>query len=141
MVLKIIYYYRLINYLYIIYFLDWGHITEGAKNFIRKMLDVDVKKRYSIQQCLNDKWLKENCKSDSYVPTNALNKIGSFSTKNKLKQAVFTFIVTQIMNAQEKEEIEKAFKSLDTNNDGMLTKEELVEGNLYFTVYIIYFYY
>jgi len=33
---------------------------------------------------------------------------------------------------EEMEELLKTFKSLDINGDGILTKEELIEGNLFF---------
>lgn len=62
------------------------------------MICVDVKKRYSVQQCLNDKWIKDNTIVEKCIPTSALNKIEHFNAKNKLKQAVITFIVSQTLS-------------------------------------------
>jgi len=41
---------------------------------------------------------------------------------------VLSFIATQIVSAQDKEEMMHTFKSLDKDGDGKLTKEELVDG-------------
>lgn len=35
----------------------WDEISEGAKNCVRKLLEVDPEKRYTIEQFLNDPWL------------------------------------------------------------------------------------
>ena len=39
-----------------------------------------------------------------------------------------SFIATQIVNQNENEELQKAFKSIDKNGDGTLSFDELVEG-------------
>lgn len=43
-------------------------------------------------------------------------------------QAILTFIMTNIINHKETKELEQVFKSLDQNQDGKLSKEELLEG-------------
>jgi len=43
-----------------------------------------------------------------------------------------TFIATHIVSQSEKEDLLKSFKSLDKNGDGILSKEELIEGYLNF---------
>ena len=39
-----------------------------------------------------------------------------------------SFIATQIVNQNENEELQKAFKSIDKNGDGTLSFDELEEG-------------
>jgi len=34
-----------------------------------------------------------------------------------------------VLNTQDKNEMVKHFETLDTNGDGMLSKEELIDGN------------
>jgi len=43
------------------------------------------------------------------------------------------YIVTQLMNKKEKDELQQTFMALDKNADGKLSREELVEG--YTTIY------
>ena len=39
-----------------------------------------------------------------------------------------TYIATQVVSQQEKEELMKSFKSLDKDSDGKITRQELIEG-------------
>ena len=43
------------------------------------------------------------------------------------------YIVTQLMSKKDKEKMEQTFMALDTNADGKLSREELIEG--YKTLY------
>jgi calcium-dependent protein kinase len=52
----------------------------------------------------------------------------SNKAKNKFKQAIMTYIATQVVSQQEKEELMKSFKSLDKDSDGKITRQELIEG-------------
>lgn len=53
--------------------------------------------------------------------------------RSKFKQAVLSFIATQIVSNQDKEELQNTFKILDKDGDGKLTRDELIEGfvNIY----------
>jgi calcium-dependent protein kinase len=48
-------------------------------------------------------------------------------TKCKLQQAIFTFISIQTGTNYD-ETLMQTFRNLDKNNDGVLSKEELIEG-------------
>ena len=48
--------------------------------------------------------------------------------KNKLKSAMMSFIAINIISNQEKDKMYKTFKALDKDGDGMLDKNELIEG-------------
>jgi serine/threonine protein kinase len=39
---------------------DWRHVSAGCKNLVRKMMEHDQAKRYTIEQVLADPWLKTN---------------------------------------------------------------------------------
>jgi calcium-dependent protein kinase len=45
-----------------------------------------------------------------------------------MQQAAITFIVSQLAGKEEMQELSKAFKQLDKNSDGKLSREELIEG-------------
>lgn len=46
----------------------------------------------------------------------------------KLQEATWIFLVNIMATKQEKDELLKAFKALDINGDGQLSKEELIAG-------------
>eukprot|EP00828_Plagiopyla_frontata_P038029 TRINITY_DN498_c1_g2_i2.p2 TRINITY_DN498_c1_g2~~TRINITY_DN498_c1_g2_i2.p2 ORF type:complete len:115 (+),score=21.39 TRINITY_DN498_c1_g2_i2:236-580(+) len=67
------------------------------------------------------------------APTNSLNtkwldNIRDFDAKNKLKTNIMTFIAVQVLNSQEQAELRKTFSAMDSDGDGMLNKEEIIEG-------------
>ena len=45
-----------------------------------------------------------------------------------MQQAAITFIVSQLASKDEMNELSRAFKALDKNSDGKLSREELIEG-------------
>jgi len=106
---------------------DWGKISDDAKNLIRKMLTFNPADRINARQALNDKWIQNNTQA-SPINQKALKNLADFSSRNKLKQAILTFIVTQMTSQAEKEELQKTFQTLDRDSNGVLTKDELIEG-------------
>lgn len=106
------------------------------------MLTFNPQDRISAREALNDKWIQNNT-SGAPLNQKALKNLADFSVKlpffaisqiiplqsrNKLKQAILTFIVTQMTSQAEKDELQKTFQSLDKDSNGVLTKDELIEG-------------
>jgi len=58
----------------------------------------------------------------------ALANLRSFSSKNKVRQAVLGFLVQHFMNVSEVRELERVFQELDTSGDGTLGKDEILAG-------------
>lgn len=58
----------------------------------------------------------------------ALSNLKTFRADQKLKQATFSFIASQLLTKAEKENLAKVFKSIDKNGDGRLSKEEMYDG-------------
>jgi len=106
---------------------DWGKISEDAKNLIKKMLTFNPTDRISAREALNDKWIQNNA-AQGTINQRTLKNLADFSTRNKLKQAILTFIVTQMTSQSEKDELQRTFQSLDKDGNGVLTKEELIDG-------------
>jgi len=57
---------------------EWTDVSQGAKNFIKKILVVDPEKRVNADQCLNDEWIKE---STGGKKDKDLKRLESFSVK------------------------------------------------------------
>jgi calcium-dependent protein kinase len=58
----------------------------------------------------------------------ALSNLKSFRADQKLKQATFAFIASQLLTKSEKENLARIFKAIDKNGDGKLSKEEIFDG-------------
>lgn len=57
----------------------------------------------------------------------ACSNMKKFRCKNQLGYYAMTFITTQLLAKEEKEKYSKAFKELDKDNNGTLTKDEILE--------------
>jgi len=58
----------------------------------------------------------------------ALTNLQNFNAQSKLKQATYAFIASQLLSKNEKEQIDKVFRAMDENGDGVLTKDEIKKG-------------
>lgn len=65
---------------------------------------------------------------DTTVAMGALSNLKTFRADQKLKQATFAFIASQLLTKSEKENLARIFKAIDKNGDGKLSKEEILEG-------------
>jgi calcium-dependent protein kinase len=58
----------------------------------------------------------------------ALSNLQNFRADQKMKQATFAYIASQLLTKSEKENLARIFKAIDKNGDGKLSKEEIFEG-------------
>ena len=65
---------------------------------------------------------------DTSVAQGALSNLKGFRADQKLKQATYAYIASQLLSKNEKENLSKIFKKIDKNGDGQLSKEEILEG-------------
>ncbi|KAM3146719.1 Protein kinase domain containing protein [Paramecium bursaria] len=110
---------------------EWKEISIEAKNLIRKMLDRDPRKRISAEDALNDDWINLYVKKpemDLPQLVSVLNNMRSFRMEKKFQEAAITFMVNYLATSQEKSELIQQFQALDLNNDGKLSREELIIG-------------
>lgn len=107
----------------------FNFISEEGKNLIRKMLEFQPKQRITALEAVNDDWFKKIVgQQDVEISSNVLENLRSFNCKSKLQQAVYYFIVNNMATKEEKNDLMKTFKALDTNGDGQLSKDELMKG-------------
>lgn len=66
--------------------------------------------------------------NDEEAVMNSLIALAKYNSQWKLQEAVICFIVGQLASKEDMIEIQKAFRILDTNNDGMLSKYEMTVG-------------
>ena len=110
-------------------FPEFEHISDYAKKLVQKMLTYSPKSRVSAAEALEDTWFKVTLQNHE-VPLNTaiFDNLKSFSIMNKMQEALYFFMVNNMILKEEKKDLIKTFQSLDTNQDGVLSREELVAG-------------
>lgn len=108
----------------------WQHVSEEAKNFIRKCLVYNPKKRYKAHEALEDPWMthyrdirRRNNNSHVLDPeiTNSLRAFAHFST---LKRTALQAIAFQ-MSANNLQKLRDVFLDMDEDKTGLLTLQEM----------------
>uniref|UniRef100_A0A7I4DEV0 non-specific serine/threonine protein kinase n=1 Tax=Physcomitrium patens TaxID=3218 RepID=A0A7I4DEV0_PHYPA len=108
----------------------WPKISNGAKDLVRKMLNPNVKIRLTAQQVLNHPWMKEDGDAPDVPLDNAvLTRLKNFSAANKMKKLALK-VIAESLSEEEIVGLREMFKSIDTDNSGTVTFEELKEGLL-----------
>jgi len=90
----------------------WSSISDNAKDFITKLFIYDIDKRPSAEECLQHPWITQmsQISVDLTATKSALSNLSTFSADQKLKQASFAYIATQLLSKGEKENLGKIFK-------------------------------
>jgi calcium-dependent protein kinase len=110
---------------------EWDNVSSEAKDLISKMLAYKPADRYSASECLGHKWFSENISKknvDKTFSIRCLNNMKKFHAERKLQQAALTYIVNHLVTKEDKNELLELFQQFDKNGDGVLSKEEILEG-------------
>ena len=110
---------------------EWDSVSDDAKKLIKKMLTNNPQKRISALDSLKDSWFKKNEEkgdSDKKLAKNVLSNMKKFKKNRQLEKATIAFIINQLVQKEERSELEKQFKEWDTNGDGVLSRDEIIRG-------------
>jgi len=101
----------------------WKSVSKEAKDLIKKLLTYDPAERIGAEQALQHPWIADRASIhvDSQVAEQALGNFMNFRADQKLKQAAYSY-------KSEKERLAKIFKAMDTNGDGRLSRQEILDG-------------
>ena len=93
----------------------WNGISQGAKDFISQLLTYDVTKRPTAEKAIQHPWIQEQSvmKVDESFAKNTLDNLTKFHAHNMMKAATLTFIGSQLLSKEEREELARVFKKLD----------------------------
>jgi calcium-dependent protein kinase len=84
----------------------FNHVSNEAKDLIKKMLNVDFEKRPSAKQCLEHEWFQTKLKEKpTTISPNIIENLKTFNYKSKLQEAIYKFFVNQIATKEEKKVI------------------------------------
>ncbi|KAL4585105.1 hypothetical protein LXL04_009720 [Taraxacum kok-saghyz] len=106
----------------------WPLISESGKDLIKKMLCPQPSKRLTAHQVLCHPWICENgVASDRALDPAVLSRLKQFSAMNKLKKMALR-VIAESLSEEEIAGLREMFKSMDTDNSGAITFDELKAG-------------
>ena len=109
----------------------FNEVSDEAKDLLKQLLRRDPTKRISAIESLKHSWIKHlapNSKINIDVASKVFNNLSTFQAEKKLQEAAVAFIVNQLVSKEETEELRRIFVNLDSNCDGVLSREELESG-------------
>ncbi|KAK4268597.1 hypothetical protein QN277_025226 [Acacia crassicarpa] len=106
----------------------WPSVSESAKSLVRQMLEPDPKLRLTAKQVLEHPWL-QNAKKAPNVPLGDVvkSRLKQFSMMNRFKRKALR-VIADFLSTEEVEDIKEMFKKMDSDNDGIVSVEELKAG-------------
>ncbi|KAI3792578.1 hypothetical protein L2E82_06461 [Cichorium intybus] len=106
----------------------WPSISSSAKDLVKKMLKSDPKERLTAVEVLNHPWMREDGDaSDKPIDIAVLTRMKQFRAMNKLKKVALK-VIAENLSEEEIIGLKEMFKSMDTDNSGTITFEELKAG-------------
>lgn len=105
----------------------WPAVSKEAKQCVRLMLTRDPAKRPTAEELLGMKWVRGSGVSDRAMDNAVLKRLRKFSNMNRMKKMALKVIATSLAPS-DIEGLQAVFKSLDTDNSGTLTYDELMKG-------------
>lgn len=106
----------------------WPSISSGAKDLVKKMLEHDPKKRITAAEVLNHPWVREDGEApDKPLDSAVLVRMKQFRAMNKLKKVALK-VIAESLSEEEIRGLKEMFKSIDADNSGTVTFEELKSG-------------
>ncbi|KAL6595431.1 hypothetical protein ACP70R_047771 [Stipagrostis hirtigluma subsp. patula] len=106
----------------------WPNISSGAKDLVKKMLNINPKDRLTAFQVLNHPWIKEDGDApDTPLDNVVLNRLKQFRAMNQFKKAALR-VIAGCLSEEEITGLKEMFKNIDKDNSGTITLEELKNG-------------
>ena len=108
----------------------FSHVSEKAKDLIRKCLIYDKNKRITAEEALKHEFFSDdinpnNIFLDEIDNRNVLISLKNFSQHSKIYQTVLAFLSHNFADKKELNKLKKIFYRMDLNLDGKLSKYEL----------------
>jgi calcium-dependent protein kinase len=106
----------------------WGRVSEPAKDLVRGLLQKDPRHRYDVSRAMRHPWIQSATQPNLNAETmqQVMLNLKQFNSSTKMKDAIYTFITSHCLAAQDTKEMREAFVAIDLNRDGKLSYEELM---------------
>lgn len=108
----------------------WGAISDPAKELISRLLEKNPQVRITPDEALSHSWLgnTNNAPPSKEISSLYVTNLSSFKSKEKSKRAIVRYMASGFTKKAEREELLAMFRSLDVNQNGLLSKQELKVG-------------
>jgi calcium-dependent protein kinase len=108
-------------------------ISQQGKDLIKRLLTLDPNKRISSFEALEHKWFKSTIdyqlnNINTKELKSVLNKLKNHNMETKFNKYVIAILTHNTQLKEEENKLRKIFQFMDLNNDGKLSKEEIIEG-------------
>ena len=106
---------------------EFKHVSDNAKDFIKKALIKDQNKRLTAAQLLKHKWMQnQDAQSvDDESMQRTLQNLNKFSKSNKFQKSIVSLMHNLLSDKDEIRQVTEIFKQLDTDQNGQLSRDEL----------------
>jgi len=105
--------------------------SQQAQDLCRKLLDKDPRTRISAAHALKHPWFEDGKPSafgnKEVLSVSIFDGLMKYQAYNKLKRAVLQLLTRELSEFQI-QELRNKFMGLDTQGDGLLSPEELIDG-------------
>ncbi|XP_062219933.1 calcium-dependent protein kinase 5-like [Phragmites australis] len=106
----------------------WPVISDSAKDLIRRMLNPRPAERLTAHEVLCHPWICDHgVAPDRPLDPAVLSRIKQFSAMNKLKKMALR-VIAESLSEEEIAGLKEMFTTMDTDNSGAITYDELKEG-------------
>ncbi|KAH6802824.1 calmodulin-domain protein kinase cdpk isoform 2 [Perilla frutescens var. frutescens] len=106
----------------------WPNISESAKDLVKRMLVRDPRRRITAHQVLCHPWVQvDGVAPDEPIHSAVLSRMTQFSAMNKLKKMAIR-VIAESLCEEEIAGLREMFKTIDSDNSGYITFEELKTG-------------
>lgn len=109
------------------WFPEQSTVSDAAKAFIASCLKTDVAARCTASEALNNPWLTGKDASSEPLLDDVVKGLAQFTNKCKFRQVVLG-TMTDLLSEQELAMLKQTFESIDTDGNGVITKDELMEA-------------
>lgn len=110
----------------------WTHLTEESKDFVKRLIEVDPKKRSTAIEALKHPWLEINFPLSQRVPDYRTMESIPESMRNYGEVSEFKKMALMIIAHQSSTveiiKLRKAFDQFDKENDGTISFEEFYDA-------------
>eukprot|EP00746_Dinoflagellata_sp_MGD_P007591 gnl/MRDRNA2_/MRDRNA2_115046_c0_seq1.p1 gnl/MRDRNA2_/MRDRNA2_115046_c0~~gnl/MRDRNA2_/MRDRNA2_115046_c0_seq1.p1 ORF type:complete len:530 (+),score=113.82 gnl/MRDRNA2_/MRDRNA2_115046_c0_seq1:81-1670(+) len=104
------------------------YISEDCKDLIRKCIVIDPDERFTADQVLQHCWLEKSApNAQETLPNEFFDNLRGFRATHNLKKAAL-MVLAQQLKSDAISNLKDLFCSLDADNDGSITSEELRDG-------------
>ena len=108
-----------------------GGVSDEGVRFIQRCLTKDFNDRATIPELLEDPWIATHATGEALASERMLDisaNLASFRKTTTFQSGVISFISHMQTSSSQLTELKEMFKTLDKNNDGSISLEELEEG-------------